>query len=422
MTWVAPGRWRGIARAPGPDYSPPTRQAKIPPLGGYTRVRLKSFGLNILLALGAIVFALIVLELLLRLMPSLMPEEAQLRIHWRQMANADTARSLADPYLGFVYPANVRSTLVQTSVNFEFQMDSHGYRNLGPWPDHADVVAVGDSWVFSYGVNDDETWSHQVERSLPGTRVMNLGLAGYGPEQYTRTYERVGIPLHPKVLLYGIFPGNDLEDTGVFQSWVAAGSPGNYIRWRTRARVQQLNTPIVGKSYVVLLVRESWKNRRARFGSRTVTWGDGHHLRLAGDLYRKDARHAVPGDPEFEEAMAALERARSLAAAQGTRVVVLLFPTKEEVYLPLLNHPVPQPLAAFAQELTRRKIDFIDLSGPFTAQAKAGRSVYFELDPHPNRLGYGIIARTVSDYLERNAAALGLTLTTPPPRSTTQTH
>src|SRR3954468_18632547 len=128
----------------------------------------------------------------------------------------------ADPFLGFVYAPYAQSNLVQTSVQFGLRMDSHGFRNLGTWPARADVVvvAVGDSWVFSYGVNDDEAWPHQVERSLPGIRVINLGLAGLGPEQYTRAYERYRAPLHPKVLLYGIYAGNDLLDTADFDRWL----------------------------------------------------------------------------------------------------------------------------------------------------------------------------------------------------------
>ncbi len=385
-------------------------------------MRLKSIALNLLLALASVLFTLGALELVLRLKPSLMPEEAQLRIHWRQMADADTAKSRPDPYLGYLYPAGAHSNLAQTNVRFAFQMDSHGFRNIGTWPARADVVAVGDSWVFSYGVNDSETWTHQVEQSLPGTRVINLGMSGFGPEQYTRAYERYGAPLHPKVLLYGIFAGNDLKDTAEFARWLEAGSPGNYNVWRTAARVRQLNTPIIGKSYVVLLVRESWKNRKARFGSRTVTWKDGHQLRLTGDLYRKESWHAHPGDPQFEGAMGSLERARSFAAQHGTKVVVLLFPTKEEIYLPLLNEPVPRPLAAFPAELARRGIDYIDFSGPFTAQAKAGRSIYFELDPHPNRAGYDLIAHTVSEYLQDHATALGLNLSASASLSSRQTH
>src|SRR4051794_22387386 len=104
--------------------------------------------------------------------------------------------------------------------------------------------------------------------------------------------------------------------------------------------MRQLDTPIIGKSYVVLLLNVSWKNRKARFASRTVTWKDGTKLRFSGDLYLRGAKHAHSGDPAFE---GAFEQARTLAAQQGTKVVVLLFPTKEEVYLPLLNQPVPRP-------------------------------------------------------------------------------
>jgi hypothetical protein len=352
--------------------------------------------------------ALIGLELLLRAVPSLMPEEAQIKIHWRRMAAADTAKTKADKYIGFIYPAGSRSVLQQTDLRFSFQMDSHGFRNPAPWPSRADVVAVGDSWVFSYGVNDADTWPRQVERELSAGRVMNFGLSGFGPEQYTRVYQMFGMPLHPKVLLYGIFPGNDLHDTGDFAAWLAAGGPGNYNIWRTAGRMRQLNTPIMGRSYVALLFRESWKNRRARFGGRTVTWGDGQKLRLTGALYQTDASHAHPGDPEFEQALAAVERARELAEAQGTHFVALLFPTKEEIYLPLVGQPSPQALAPFVPELRRRGIDFIDFTEPFTREARAGRSVYFELDPHPNPAGYRLIAETVTAYLKQHAVEFRL--------------
>ena len=101
---------------------------------------------------------------------------------------------------------------------------------------------------------------------------------------------------------------------------------------------------------------------------------------------------------------------------------MLLFPTKEEIYLPLLNQPVPGLWRRSPPELARRGIDYIDFSGPFTAQAKAGRSIYFELDPHPNRVGYALIAHTVSQYLQDHATALGLKLSASASLSSRQTH
>ena len=85
-------------------------------------------------------------------------------------------------------------------------------------------------------------------------------------------------------------------------------------------------------------------------------------------------------------------------------------------------HDTPKPLAAFPPELARRGIDYIDFTGPFTAEAKAGRSIYFELDPHPNRAGYTLIARTVSEYLQRHARALGLTVGASASLSSRRTH
>lgn len=223
---------------------------------------------------------------------------------------------------------------------------------------------MGDSWVFGYGVNDSEAWPRLLEQELGRGRVMNPGLSGFAPEQHTRVYETLGIPLRPKVLLYGLFPGNDIRDSRDFEEWVQAGAPGNYNIWRPGGRLRQLDIPILGRSYVAFVLKETWKNRNARFGGRTVTGGDGHKLRLTARLYQDDAEHARPGNPDFERALAAVDRARS--------------------------------------------IEFIDFTGPFTEQARAGRSIYFELDPHPNQAGYRLIADTVAAYLRRHAAELQL--------------
>lgn len=76
----------------------------------------------------------------------------------------------------------------QTDLRFSYQMDSRGFRNQGPWP----------------------------------------------PEQYARVYETFGVPLHPRVLLYGLFPGIDIEDGRAFEAWL--------------------------RSYVALFLKETWKH------------------------------------------------------------------------------------------------------------------------------------------------------------------
>ena len=47
----------------------------------------------------------------------------------------------------------------------------------------------------------------------------------------------------------------------------------------------------------------------------------------------------------------------------GSEFLVLLMPTKEEVYLPRVGEPVPPLAEAFRAALTKRGIDSIDLVG-----------------------------------------------------------
>ena len=59
-------------------------------------------------------------------------------------------------------------------------LDARGYRNptfSGPY----DIVFVGDSVTFGYGVSDNETITHYASQT---TRAYNLAIPGAGPAMY----------------------------------------------------------------------------------------------------------------------------------------------------------------------------------------------------------------------------------------------
>ena len=137
-------------------------------------------------------------------------------------------RTIADSYLGFRYLANSQESVEVGEVAFSFLTDEHGFRNASPWPDQADIVTVGDSLTFGYGVSDGQAWPSLVAEAVTPNRLINLALSGMAPQQYFRVFETLGIPLRPKLVILGLFPGNDLHDARVFNAWVEAGSPGDY--------------------------------------------------------------------------------------------------------------------------------------------------------------------------------------------------
>ena len=184
------------------------------------------------LVAASVAFALATAEACLRVFPHLMPEGFQLRRHWQ-----DTSGPVphADTYLGYVFPSDYEGRFEDAngSFAFNFSTDNYGFRNSSPWPRRADIVVLGNSMAFSYGVEDKEAWPNLLAEQLPGSRIINLGLIGAAPQQYFRIYETFGQSLEPALVLFCLFPGNDVMDAGRFESWESAGSKGNYYLRRS---------------------------------------------------------------------------------------------------------------------------------------------------------------------------------------------
>jgi hypothetical protein len=65
------------------------------------------------------------------------------------------------------------------------------------------IVVLGDSFTFGEEVSDDETYSHDLQASFPGTEVLNLGVQGYGHDQMLMYLKEEGVKYHPDVVIIG---------------------------------------------------------------------------------------------------------------------------------------------------------------------------------------------------------------------------
>jgi hypothetical protein len=334
--------------------------------------------------------------------PGVLPDSVRFRVHWVHLLDQTSTGSIGDPYLGFLYPPHRTSKVESRDLTFSYSTDEHGFRNPSRWPSRADAVVVGDSMVFGFGVADDSVWTRLLANRFPDYRFINLGLPGAGPQQSTRAYEKFGIPLDPDLLIFGLFPGNDLDDAMAFEQWSAAGSPGNFEHWRFfRGTVPKGIEGLIRRSYVHALVKETTRDLHDPLFRRTMTLSGGGRLLLSpGPLFR-NAEGAKPGHREFDLVIGAVERAKELSHAHSTELLVVLFPTKEEVYLPLLGEPTPHLVEPLAAELDRRAIPYVDLTPPFRERARLGESLFFEIDGHPNEAGNRLTAEVVYDRLAR---------------------
>jgi hypothetical protein len=97
-------------------------------------------------------------------------------------------------------------------TNAKFRIDAQGDLGVAD----SDVILIGDSHMFGFGLTDDQTLAAQLHRRLSTEQqprnVLSAGVPGYGPGQYYLRLRSLGrLPKNALVVVY-INPLNDLVD------------------------------------------------------------------------------------------------------------------------------------------------------------------------------------------------------------------
>ena len=351
-----------------------------------------------------LVMGLLVLEMLFRIMPGLLPPNLQLALKVQHTVAQRSQMFYHDPELGQVLKPGVDTTVdlvgeasyhVQTS---DLGLGGPGFRDAQVQPP-VYGVAIGDSFTYGLGVDEPETWVAQLQARL-GKEVVNLGQPGVGPVREARIYQRYGRPLQPQVVLWMFFP-NDLEDAMVFNGFGRGEKSQPDLLDRIFAALRPW-------SRLALVVEFS-------LGRGPFVWAEGFELHSVDGqpmIFQPDfiTRNIDLQDPYIEKgwwiSRNALAEASAAAHEDGSRFILILAPPKERVYIHLLtDDPEHAPYntdALFArykdlgQELG---FEVVDLTPPLEEAARAGQRLYFTHDGHWNAAGHALVAQVLAEYL-----------------------
>jgi lysophospholipase L1-like esterase len=359
------------------------------------------------------VASLLLAEGFLRLFPGFLPIER------RQYMLVDLNNvGVAHPYIGHLHSPQTTRTLAGPDFKAEHRTDAAGFRNRDPWPTPADIVVLGDSLAFGYGVDDQSAWPALLAASFPDLGVVNLGLIGAGPEQYLRVYQTFGTELNPRLVIAAVFPGNDFWDAGKFEEWQNSGAEGNYMVWRnqhgapdwSRDPVAAFRLLLLRRSYLYNLAVATAKAYRDREASApvVVTLRDGSEMRMVPGEFQERTAGSERGRREFELVEHALRRLRDQSRSNGSQLLVVIQPSKEEVYMPLTGESVRDAAAFLRVLFDELGIEYLDLLPRFRQQAEE-KALFFESDGHPNAAGYHLIFESLAAHLKARRAAYGLT-------------
>ncbi len=351
---------------------------------------------------------LVLVEAVPRILPRFMPTGFRGlqrvytgRTKWEDMMVGDRYLGYRPkPQLDFLYPSEGRVIPIRT-VNYD--LGDIGFRDIGARPPF-DAVALGDSFTFCDDVPVEGCWVRHLAQAT-GLSIASLGVSGYSTLAETRIFERYGRQLKPRLVLLALF-ANDFNDNLDFDEWSQSGTD-NFWNWRSRKEgrggvgrwlaehsmtYRVLDSAIrghVGNTY-------QYKKDNLDFVFRTDRWW----------LPPSDGQRVRRRDRGWQLMQTALRDLHAAAADVGAELVVVLIPTKEEVYWDIVQPNMPgggadvdHPLDVVRAFCQTNAIHACELTTAMQAEARRGRQLYLRVSGHWNDDGNAVAAKSIASCL-----------------------
>ena len=382
--------------------------------------------------LAAVILGLAVVatELLLRVFPEARPSYVQQRIDALYAGDADDPGwSVPDDELGFVGKPLRHDVIETIDFTFTAESDEYGFANAGPWPERADIVFLGDSLLTGSGVGIDGQVTNLVAKRLPDYSVINLALSGASPQHLLRIFRRFGTQLHPKLVIAGLYVVSDVDNAKHFDAWERAGRQWGYNEFRrnhyleTRAKIlgnddratdtgtegtadraepvwraqlrRAINATAVGTEFLYLL--EPWRKGLLH----EVEWHDGSKVFLFKRFQKRLVQGVGDDYPSISEIFFdPLRELRRAVEATGGTFVVVLIPSKEEIFTTRGNVDMLRLAREVRQHLDEFGMPVLDLYPPIAEVART-TAPFYPHDIHLNEAGNVAAANAIVDWINR---------------------
>lgn len=264
------------------------------------------------------------------------------------------------------------------------------------------IMAIGDSWTFGVGMNNQDTWPKRLEALLTTPErpaaVMNTGVSGYETYHEALYYKELAPQFEHDLVLVGIYPVNDVH-----------AKDKKYARYRRLYEISPLPLDLYNapKHLYVSQLYNNWREarkyrRRAEFYAKRdaaagVSAGAKGHFAAGEEDWTELYTDRFSGWRTMQESFRSIgETARST----GVPGAAILFPDLRDLarYRDY-SHPKVEPLIRAAVESAG--LVLIDLEADFVPYAGHEPEVSGLVGgTHPNAKGYDLIAHAVVRELE----------------------
>ena len=399
--------------------------------------RIKSIGQNILLVAVSILVSLILFEIGVR---TFLPQKVMMAKkeppHPKNMyvANKDIGYSLAPGFKGNYKTPEFK---INISINSEGLRD-HEYKEKKK--NEYRVLVLGDSFVFGWGVEQENTFVKELERILNKEKgdkdyeVINVGILGYGTEQELKYLREKGMKYNPDLVLLGFYIGNDIKENlaGNFNNRVVKDG---YLFDKRISELYKKKLESAGKNidaWKIPIPFKSFflKNSQAytllhnRYNKILIKLGVRKDIDITKDLMREEyniflrdlnsekyKRFSQDVNQKWNLTIKLLKELSVNAKSEGVNFAIILIPTNYQVYQEKFREITDLYLTNFDLTLPNKKISefarenhdpIIDLLPKFIDAGKT-EELYFSKDGHWNEKGHKLAARLIYEELVRQS-------------------
>lgn len=346
--------------------------------------RLKNLIINILLSAGSVFFIFLISELAVRIFCPQVQTEPLFQY------NEDTITSLRK-----------NATVISTGPEYKvtYMMNSKGLRSPEySYPKDKGIIRIlglGDSYTFGIGVEEKDTYLKKLEEMLAARfqkerkiEMINTGVGGWGTTQQLIYLQKEGLKYTPDLIILGFFVNDpsENEDTGLYRL-----ENDGLIRQPVKIS-QGLSAT---KKFTAYIPFYNFLTRHSQFLSflrirLTIILTKGHQK--AGIAKLTDGTYK-----NLDLTKALLKEMNQVAEANGSKLIIILIPSKEEFLLPNSSDRNMQlEIVKFCQD---NYIKNVDLFLTFKKISDT-QSLYFTKDSHWNERGHRLCAHTGYNYIK----------------------
>jgi len=370
--------------------------------------------------LFGVLLAWLLAEILLRLLFFSLPPRMQLVLDEVHKTPFTGSKLLPDPiwqpdteYLTITRPVHDYTAYGTAEVRFKVSTETLwgsrvAFRTRQELVDrYVDGVAVGDSFTFCF-TEENQCWVQRLGQ-LTNRNLINLGLVSTGSVSHERVLAHFGMPLKPPLVIWQWFGNDANEDYGLAslrgETTVTSPNPPPPIPtlnwWDKNSAVYVLLKLYLGSESQFDASLQFLDSQYANKGNIRLAFGR-PYLWNAFDM-------SLPNNLDgWARGQQAFLEARDMVESYGGTLVIILMPTKEQVYRDLSEPLLGQDKLSLLDKPYQMMLDFcqqqgltcIDLLPILQKYAAAGEQLYYTTDMHLNARGNEMLAQELAAWLD----------------------